>query len=72
MVDELRRAFELAQQCPDEEQRRIAQMVLEELEDQQWEESPAVRAAIEEARAQIAAGDYVTLDELDRMRRGSN
>jgi hypothetical protein len=69
MVDELRRAFELAQQCSGEEQRRLAQLVLDELEDQRWEESPDVRAAIEEARAQIAAGDYVTLDELDRLRR---
>lgn len=44
-----------------------------ELDDEQWEESPeespAVCAAIEEARAEIAAGDYVTLDGLDRMRR---
>jgi hypothetical protein len=41
-----------------------------ELDDQQWEVSPAVRAAIEKARAEVAPGDYVSLDELDHIRRG--
>lgn len=66
MVDELRRAFELAQQQPDEEQRRIAQLVLEELEDQEVEPSVELRAALEASRAELAADDSITLEELDR------
>lgn len=56
MVDELRHAFELAQQQPDEEQRRIAQMVLEELEEREWEaltRRPGARAFHEELRAEL-------------------
>ncbi|MFI5274073.1 MAG: hypothetical protein ACHQ4H_13650 [Ktedonobacterales bacterium] len=69
MVDELRRAFELAQQQPDDEQRQIAQLVLDAMEEREWEVSPELRAAIEASRAEIAAGEYITLDELDRQRR---
>jgi len=69
MVEELRHAFERAQQQPEEEQRHIARLVLEELEDQEWEQSPELRAAIEETHAEIAAGDVMDYEDYARQRR---
>ena len=37
MVDELRQALDLLGQLPDEEQRQIAQIVLEEIEQREWD-----------------------------------
>ena len=38
MVEELRQALDLLGQLPEEEQRQIAQLVLEEIEQRQWDE----------------------------------
>ncbi|HUY76888.1 MAG TPA: hypothetical protein VMV29_08955 [Ktedonobacterales bacterium] len=64
MVDELRVAIERAQQQPDEVQRRIAQLIAEEIEEQEWDtlvatpESQAFLAELAaETRAAIAAGE---------------
>ena len=69
MVEELRRAIERAQEQPEEEQRRIAQLILEELEDQEWEASPELAAAIAEAHAEITAGDVMDYEDYVRQRR---
>ena len=68
MVEELRHAFERAQQQPDEEQPHIARLVLQALEDQEWEQSPELRAAIEAAHAEIAAGDVMDYEDYARQR----
>jgi hypothetical protein len=70
MVEELRQAFERAQQEPEAEQPHIARLVIEELEDQQWEESPELRRAFAEAHAEIAAGDVLDYEDYARKRRG--
>jgi len=38
MVEELRQAFDALGRLPEEEQRQIAQLVLEEIEQRQWDE----------------------------------
>jgi hypothetical protein len=68
MLDELQRAMELAQQQPEDEQRRIAQLILEELEDREWEESAELAAATAEAHAELANGDVMDFEEYDRAR----
>jgi hypothetical protein len=70
MVNRLRDVFERAQQRPEEEQEYIAELVLRELEDQEWEGSDALRAAIEASDAAYAAGDAMDFEEYDR--RGSS
>lgn len=37
MVDELRQALDLLGQLPDEEQRHIAKLILEEVEQREWD-----------------------------------
>ena len=66
MVEELRQAFERAQQEPDAEQRPIARLVIEEVEDQQWEASPQRQRAFAEAHAEIAAGDVMDYEDYAR------
>lgn len=62
MVDELRQAFELAQQQPDDVQRRIAELV--ELEEREWEAIVAssegretLDRLVAEAKEENARGD---------------
>jgi hypothetical protein len=38
MVEELRQALDILGQLPEEEQRQIAQLVLEEIEQREWDE----------------------------------
>ncbi|GEM_PF-5782134 len=68
-VRELRDAYERARELPEAEQRHIAALIEDELADLAWERSPELRADIEAARAEIAAGDYVTFEAYDRQRR---
>lgn len=42
---------------------RVLEEEIAQAEEDAWDEDPAVRAEIREARAAYAAGDYVTLDE---------
>ena len=69
MVDKLREVFELAQQQSEEEQNYIAELVRRELDDQAWETSDELRAAIEASDADYAAGEAMDFDEYDRQRR---
>lgn len=57
MVDELRHAFELAQQQSEAMQRYIAELVTQELTGDELEVSPELAAELETARAEIAAED---------------
>jgi polyhydroxyalkanoate synthesis regulator phasin len=64
MVDELRLAVEQAQHQSDEVQRRIAQLIAEALEEQEWDQlvsTPESQAFLDElvaeTRAAIAAGE---------------
>lgn len=69
MTNKLREAFERAQQQPEDEQDYIAELILRELEDQAWEASDELRAAIEASDADYTAGDAMDFDEYDRQRR---
>lgn len=69
MIDELRRAMELAQQQSEDEQRHIAQLILEELEDREWEESAELEAAVAEAHNEAANGDVMDFAEYDQSTR---
>jgi hypothetical protein len=64
MTEQLRRAFELAQQLPDDAQNALAARILEAIDEQEWDEitrKPCVRQALrslaEQARRQEAAGE---------------
>lgn len=69
MIDELQRAMELATQQSEEEQRHIAALILQELEDSQWEASDELAAATAEAHAEVARGEVMEFEDYDRMRR---
>ncbi len=72
MTEALRRAFELAQQRPEEEQEMIAQLVLEELgAEERWNElftdpksATLLEQMAEQARKEHAAGLTRDFDEL--------
>ncbi len=64
MTEQLRRAFERAQQLPDDAQNALAARILEAIDEQEWDEiirKPRVRQALrtlaEETRRQEAAGE---------------
>jgi hypothetical protein len=60
MVDELRQALDLLGQLPDEEQRKIAQIVLEEIEQRDWDKlvsSPRSKAFLTRLIAESKAGE---------------
>jgi hypothetical protein len=72
MTEALRRAFELAQQQPEEEQEVIAQLILEEFgAEEHWNEllthpksAILLERMAEQARKEYAAGLTRDLDEL--------
>ncbi len=60
MVDELRQALDMLGQLPDEEQRKIAQIVLEEIEQREWDKlvsSPRSKAFLKRLIAEAKAGE---------------
>ncbi len=60
MVDELRQALGLLGQLPDEEQRQIAQLILEEVEQREWDElvsSPRSKAFLKRLIAVAKEGE---------------
>ena len=60
MVDELRRALDLLRQLPDDEQRHIAQLILEEVEQREWDElvgSPRSKAFLKRLIAEAKEGE---------------
>lgn len=61
MIDALRKAIELAQQQPEEEQKVIAHLILEELQaEQRWQElfnDPRSEALLERLAAEAIAED---------------
>ncbi len=60
MVDELRQALDLLGQLPDEEQRQIAQLILEEVEQREWDElvsSPRSKAFLKRLIAEAKEGE---------------
>ena len=59
MVDELRQALDMLGQLPDEEQRKIAQIVLEEIEQREWDKlvsSPRSKAFLRRLIADAKTG----------------
>lgn len=69
MTEELRAIIERLCHQPADVQHHVADLVNEVLDEQGQDEvdaTPEELAAIEQAKAQIASGDYVTLDELMR------
>jgi hypothetical protein len=60
MVDELRQALDMLGQLPDEEQRKIAQIVLEEIEQREWDKlvsSPRSKAFLRRLIADAKTGE---------------
>ncbi len=60
MVEELRQALDVLGQLPEEEQRQIAQLVLEEIEQRQWDElvsSPRSKAFLKRLIAEAREGE---------------
>jgi hypothetical protein len=64
MTEQLRQAFERAQQLPDDAQNALAARILEAIDEQEWDEiirQPRVRQTLrnlaEQARRQEAAGE---------------
>jgi DnaJ-domain-containing protein 1 len=60
MVTELRQALEALGQLPEEDQRQIAQRVLEEIEQREWDAlvgSPRSRAFLKRLIAEAKAGE---------------
>ena len=60
MVEELRQALDALGQLPEEEQRQIAQLVLEEIEQRQWDElvsSPRSKAVLKRLIAEAKEGE---------------
>ena len=68
MIDELCRAFELAQQQPEGMQRYIAELITRELSDEEIEVTCELAAELEAARAEIAAGEVRDFDACWRER----
>ncbi len=72
MTEALKRAFELAQQLPEDEQNVIAQLILEEMQaEERWNEllndprsEKALDEMVAEALAEDEAGLTCDLDEL--------
>ena len=60
MVEELRQALDALEQLPEEEQRQIAQLVLEEIEQREWDElvsSPRSKAFLRRLVAEAKEGE---------------
>ncbi len=64
MTEQLREAFERAQQLPDDVQNALAERILDAIDEQEWDEivskprvQKALRILAEEARQQEAAGE---------------
>lgn len=68
MVDELRHAFELAQQQNEAMQRYIAELVTQELAGDELEVSPELAAELKMAHAEIAVGDVRDYEVYRRER----
>ncbi len=59
MVEELRQALDVLGQLPEEEQRQIAQLVLEEIEQREWDKlvsSPRSKAFLKRLIAEAKEG----------------
>ena len=69
MVDELRHAFELAQQQPEGMQRYIAELITHELSSEEVVVTPELAAELATAQAEIAAGDVREYEAYRRERR---
>jgi len=69
MVDELRHAFELAQQQPEGMQRYIAELVTHELSSEEVVVTPELAAELATAQAEIAAGEVRDYEVYQRERR---
>ncbi|GEM_PF-2866394 len=68
MIEELRHAFELAQQQPEEMQRYIAELVTQVLSNEEIEVTRELAAELETARAEIAAGKVRDHEDFRRER----
>ena len=69
MVDELRHAFELAQQQPEGMQRYIAELVTQELSSEEVAVTAELAAELATAQAEIAAGEVRDYEAYRRERR---
>jgi len=59
MVDELRQAIDMLGHLPDDEQRKIAHIVLEEIEQREWDKlisSPRSKAFVKRLIAEAKSG----------------
>ena len=68
MVDELRHAFELAQQQPEGMQRYIAELVTHELSSEEVVVTPELAAELATAQAEISVGEVRDYEAYRRER----
>lgn len=68
MVEELRHAFELALQQPERVQRYIAELVTQELSNEEIEVTSELAAELETAQAEIASGEVRDYKHFRRER----
>ncbi len=68
MVDELRQAFELAQQQPEGMKRYIAELITHELSREEVAITPELAAELATAQAEIAAGEVRDYEAYRRER----
>jgi hypothetical protein len=64
-------AIQMVAELPEEQQDELAQSLFDEIADLKWEDLHELHAAIEEAEAEYAAGDYITFEEYDRQRQAA-
>jgi len=60
----IKAAIRIASELPGNQQDELAQLLLEEITDWEWEGTPEFRAAIERSRAECAAGDSMGFEEF--------
>ena len=60
----IKAAIKIASELPGDQQNELAQLLLEEITDWEWEGTPEFRAAIERSRAECAEGDSMDFEEF--------
>ncbi|HWS83112.1 MAG TPA: hypothetical protein VN207_02515 [Ktedonobacteraceae bacterium] len=60
----IKAAIKIASELPGDRQNELAQLLLEEITDWEWESTPEFRTAIEKSRAECAEGDSMDFEEF--------
>jgi|GraSoiStandDraft_47_1057283.scaffolds.fasta_scaffold2748693_1 hypothetical protein len=68
ITSQLLQAINAASKLPKEQQDVLAKFIFEKIGTWEWEDAPELHAVIKEARAEYAAGDYITFEDYDQQR----